>query len=262
MKETMNEKRDGLDIGGIDLQKLLMVYLRKLWLILLCLILGAGVMLIYTKAFVTPMYRASVTVYVNNISAGERIDYVSGGNLSTSKQLVSTYVNIIKSDTVLTKVVEQTGLDCTAAQIRGIMSAAQVGETEMFNIYVSHSDPGKATLIANSVAMVAPGEIEKIVVGSSTKIIDYAKVPTAPYSPNYQQNVLKGAAVGGILALAYLTLTYLLDVRIKDGEDLSALFELPILGQIPDIASTASTSRKKYGYGTELPSVEKGGEGQ
>lgn len=259
MRETMAEKNDALKI---DLQKLLMGYLKKWWLIVLCTLVAAVAMLIYTKNWIVPMYRASVTVYVNNISAGERIDYVSGGNLAASQQLVNTYVNIIKSDTVLEKVVEKSGLNYTAGQIRGIMSAAQVGETELFNVYIVHSNPEMAARIANAVAEVAPGEIEKIVEGSSTKIIDYAKVPTGQFSPNYQKNVMMGAAVGCLLALAYLTLAYLLDVRIKDDEDLNALFELPVLGQIPEISSIDSTSKKKYGYETEPVSTGKGGEDQ
>lgn len=256
MRETMAEKTE----MRIDLRKLLMVYLKKWWLILLCTLLAAGTMLIYTKNCVIPLYRASVTVYVNNSAAGERIENISGGNLSASQQLVNTYVNIIKSNTVLEKVVEQSGLDYSAARLREIMSAAQVGGTEMFNIYILHPDPEMAARIANAVAKVAPGEIEKIVEGSSTKIIDYAKVPSEPYSPDYRRNIAIGGAVGCLIALAYLTLTYLLDVRIKDDDDLSALYDLPILGRIPDIASVDSSSKKKYGYVTEPSSVEKGGE--
>lgn len=255
MRETIAEKNE----IKIDLRKLLMVYLKKWWLILLCVILAAGAMLVYTQNFVVPMYRASVTVYVNNSSAGERIEYISGSNLSASQQLVNTYINIIKSDTVLEKVVEQSGLNYSADQLRDILSASQVGGTEMFNIYILHPDPEMAARIANAVANVAPGEIEQIVEGSSTKIIDYAKVPDKPYSPDYRKNLVMGGAVGCLIALAYLTLTYLLDVRIKEEDDLTALFEFPVLGQIPDIASVSSSSKKKYGYETEPSSVVKGG---
>ena len=85
----------------IDVMKLLLLYLSKWWLILLCAVVGAGIMFLYTKNFITPLYQAKVTIYVNNAVSGQQIESVSGSNLSASQQLVNTYVNILRSDTVL-----------------------------------------------------------------------------------------------------------------------------------------------------------------
>lgn len=244
----------------IDLQKLLLVYLKNWWLILLCGLLAAAVALIYTKNCITPLYRASVTVYVNNAKSSQTIDYITGSNLATSQQLVSTYVNIIQSDTVLTKVVESGGLDYTPEQVRSIMSANQVGETELFKVSISHPDPAMAAHIANTVAEVAPAEIAQIVEGSSTKIIDYAKVPEQRYTPSYSRNTLMGALLGCVLAAGFVTLRYLMDVRIKDEEDLEQLFDLPVLGQVP--AFSQIKTKGQYGYGAQSPTSPAGETGR
>lgn len=217
----------------IDLWELALLYLRRWRLLAVCCILAAALALAYTLGCVTPLYRASITVYVNSVKNSQQIDYVSASNLATSQQLVNTYVNIIRSDTVLEKVIEQAELSCTAKDLRAMMTAEQVDETELFTVYISHPDPEMAAKIANAVAQVAPGEIEGFVDGSSTKIIDYAKVPQARYSPSYKKNVLLGGMLGGVLAVAYVTAAHLLDVRIKREEDLERLFDLPVLGQIP-----------------------------
>lgn len=245
MREAVtNDIRDGMEF---DLQKLLLAYLRKWWLIVLCGVLAAGIALVYTMNWITPMYRASVTVYVNNSRADQQVDYISSTNLSTAQKLVSTYVNIIKSDNVLSKVIESGDFDCTPAYIRNIMSAAQVESTEMFKVYITHPDPELAAEIANCIADVAPVVIADIVEGSSTKIIDHAKVPTSRYSPSYEKNTALGGIVGVVLALMYLTLRFLLDVRLKTAEDLEQIFELPVLGQIP--VFDVPESKKKNGYG-------------
>lgn len=230
----VERKKENMEI---DLTKLLFLYLRKWWLILLCAIVGGGIMYFYTATFVTPLYQAGVTIYVNNVRSGEQIDYISGSNLTASQQLVSTYVNIIRSDTVLEKVADSTGLDISAAYIRSIMSASQVGETELFDVYISHPDPEMAAFIANAIAEVAPGEIESFVEGSSTKIVDYAKVPQTPYSPSYRKNIVLGAGVAVVLIVAVLTIRDLLDVRIKKEEDLMEISDLPVLGRIPVFTS-------------------------
>lgn len=229
----MNDVNKSRDVLEIDLWKLLLLYLRRWRLILLCGLLVGALALGYTAKLVTPLYRASVTVYVNNIKSNQQVDYISASNLATSQQLVNTYINIIRSDTVLEKVADSAGLDYSAGQIRGMMTASQMGETELFTVNISHPDPSMAAQIANAVASVAPGEIEEFVEGSSTKIIDYAKVPSTPYTPSYQKNVAMGGLIGVVLAILYITVLYLLDVRIKSEEDLTQLFDLPILGQIP-----------------------------
>lgn len=253
-ESNINESRDILEI---DLWKLLLLYLRRWRLIVLCGLAAAVVALVYTANFITPLYRASVTVYVNSVKANQQVDYISASNLATSQQLVNTYVNIIRSDTVLEKVVENAGLEYSATQIRGMMTAAQVDETELFTVYISHPDPEMAAKIANAVANVAPGEIEEFVEGSSTKIIDYAKVPTSRYTPSYRKNTLLGGIVGVFLALLYVTLLYLLDVRIKSEEDLTQLFDLPMLGQIPAFEENDRKKAEYSGKKTGEHSVER-----
>ena len=256
MKETTAQKNDG--VIEIDLHKLLLAYLHKWWLIVLCALFIGGASLLYTMEIVTPLYQASITVYVNNVRSGERIDYISGSNLQASQKLVNTYSNIIRSDTVLTKVAKAANVSYTPDMMRGLMSTKQVGETELFDVYITHSDPELAAHLANAIADVAPAEIEGFVEGSSAKIIDYAKVPSERCSPSYSRNTVFGAVIGGVLAVAYVTLRCLLDVRIKEEEDLTALFDLPVLGQIPSFVQKGNG--KKYAYADPYASstIQKG----
>lgn len=246
----MNERiEEGLDL---DLKKLLMAYLHKWWLILICIVMFGAAALIFTDNFMTPMYTASVTVYVNNVRGEQEVGYISNINLSTSQKLVSTYITMIKSNTVLEKVAETSGLDITANQIRSVMSAEQVDSTEVFAVTITHANPEIAAQLANAVAEVAPGEIENFVEGSSTKIIDYAKVPTVPSYPNRGRNTIIGVLMGFVVAVLYVTLRFMLDVRIKDAEDLTLLFDLPVLAQIPSFAPEKSKRHDHYGYHTDV----------
>ena len=235
----LNEKNEGFEI---DLQKLLGACLNKWWLFVVAAIISGMLSFWYTTCFVTPMYQASVTVYVNNIRRGEDITYLSGTNLMAAQQLVATYIQIIGSDAVLTKVADEAGLDIGARDIRGMMSTRQMGETELFKLSIVHPDPVQAAKIANAIAEVAPAEIESFVAGTSAKIVDYAAIPESPASPSLIKNCVLGTAIGIMLILAYVLIQFLLDVRIKDEEDLTSLFSLPVLGQIPVFA----TDNTKY----------------
>jgi capsular polysaccharide biosynthesis protein len=126
MRETIDERNEGLEI---DLQKLIMAYLRKWWLILLCgIILAAGAWA-YTANCITPLYQAEVSVYVNNIRSSQQIEYLSESNLAASQRLVNTYINIVKSNRVLDKVAEELKGDYTTEDLQEMLSAAQVDKT-------------------------------------------------------------------------------------------------------------------------------------
>ncbi|MDO4269919.1 MAG: Wzz/FepE/Etk N-terminal domain-containing protein [Eubacteriales bacterium] len=241
------------DFIEIDLKELFFALLHKFWLIALCAVLVGGLSYLYTDNFITPMYRASVSIYVNNASpAKDGSTYISGSDLATAQRLVNTYVNIIKSNTVLEKVVEKSGLEISKESVRGMMTANPVENTEIFEIHISNADPERAARVANAVAEVAPEEISNFLEGSSTKIIDYAEVPQYRYTPSYRRNVFLGLVIGGALAAVYIVLRTILDVRIKSEEDLERLFEIPVLGTIPEFDAEHKGIRygySRYGYG-------------
>lgn len=225
MKETME----------IDLRQVFAELLRKAWLIVLCAVLVGGLTLGYTLMFVTPQYRASVTLYVNN-TAGRDNPYISASDLATAQRLVTTYMNILKSNTVLRRVADENQLDLTPSQIRGMMTAEALDETEVFEVRITNEDPVLAAKIANAIAIVAPEEIANIIEGSSAKVVDYAGVPANRASPSYRSNTILGVLVGGVLAVILIILGMMLDVRIRNEGELAKICDVPVLGSIPDFA--------------------------
>ena len=243
MQDSLKEQTGRFDI---DLQGLLLAYLHKWWIILICLILGASIAYGITYQFVTPMYQARISIYVNNNKSNEDKEYLSSADLSASQRLVNTYVSIAKSERVLEKISENLNGEYSIGWLNSAISASQLNDTELFCIYVLHEDPKEAARIANTAADVAPGEIAQIIEGTSAQVVDTAKVPTSRYSPSYKRMALFGGALGVFIAVIFITVHYLSDTRIKDENDLTSLYPLPVLGRIPnfDIAS----SENSYGY--------------
>ena len=152
------------DSMEIDLVKLFKVYWRNILIIILCGLIGVGLSVAYTRLFITPTYRADISLYVNNTKNSENSESVSSGNLSASQQLVKTYMNIVSSRSFLTSVADRVGDEAVTAQsLAKKVSSAQVGSTEMFRIFVTDTSPERAKQIADTIAQIAPGEIEKIV---------------------------------------------------------------------------------------------------
>lgn len=228
----------------IDLRGLFKSLLKRVWIIILCAVVLGSAVLVYTVNFVAPQYNASVTIYVNNNSSKDN-SYISSADLAVALRLVTTYVNIIQSNTVLDKVIAETNLALTTDQVRSMISAEVVGETEMFRVTVTTPYPQMSMDLANAIAAVAPAEIAEIIEGSSAKIIDYARLPKGSSSPNYTTNTILGAVAGAVLAIVAIVLQNVLDVRVKNEEDLEKICEVPVLGVIPDLTNDKKDSGKK-----------------
>ena len=235
--------RENVEIE-IDLQKFMKLLLKRAWVILLCAILVGTSVLVYTINFVTPMYEASVSIYVNN-NSGKDNSYISSSDLAVALRLVATYVNIIQSNTVLDRVIAETGLQLTASQLREMVSAEAMGETEMFRVTVTTPNPQMSADLANAIAAVAPNEITNIIEGSAAKIIDYAKVPQSQSAPSYTLNTILGTLIGAMVAIIVIFIQMLTDVRIKTEEDLTKIHPIPVLGVIPDMTGNTNAIDKK-----------------
>lgn len=227
----------------IDLQEVWKELIKRIWIIALCAVLVGAAVFAYTTAWVTPMYQANVTMYVNNKS-GKDSQYVSASDLSVAMHLTGTYVSVIKSDRVLSKVVEELGLTLTTDQIRGMVTAKAEENTEIFHVSVISPNAQMSADIANAITRLAPPVIADIIEGSSAKTIDEAKIPRSACSPNVTMNAIIGALVGAILAAMVIVLRLILDNYVKSEEDLRKICDVPVLGSIPNLTGEGKKVRR------------------
>lgn len=239
------EKYDNRETIEIDLKRLLSVLWSRAWIILLVSALAGGLSYGYARFFIAPTYAASTRLYVNN-------NYVdspgfSSSQITAAQDLANTYMVILESRSVLEKVRDKTNLGYTYGQLKGMISAYSVDETEVFEVKVTCGDYRHAAVIANAVADVLPDKIATVVEGSSVRVVDYAVENSNPVGPNYQSFLLLGAVSGFSLCAMILTVLELLDTTIYSEEYLVQTYEaLPLLTVIPGTGSARSGYYKGY----------------
>lgn len=233
----------------IDIKQIAVLLLKKApFIIALTLIFGVAAF-IYSNYFITPMYQATVTFWVDNQQGVSESAKVQGTDFSTAAMLAKGYVSLIDSDMVLDEVAVISGLNYTSAQLKSMISAGMLDEeTPTFGVMVINPVPENAQKIANVIGDVAPSQIQSIIKGSNATIVDPAKLPTAPISPNVKRNTFVGLALGLILGAGLVILINALDVRIKSSDYLTQKYGLPVLGMIPRI-ETASAKAVKTAAG-------------
>ncbi len=239
------------DVREVDLKRLLNAVLKKSWLIAIVAVVCAIIAYLWTFYFVTPQYQSSAMFYVNNsnISMGDASFSITTGDLSAAKSLVNSYIVILETRETLLDVADYSGVARSVEELRSMITAASVNDTEIFKVVVTGPNPAETEKIANAVAYILPKRISGIIEGTSAKVVAAAVVPTAPSTPNYASNTTKGLLLGAVLAAAVIVLLQIFDVSIRSEDDITRICKHPVLASVPDM--TTPTKGGYYGYGRQ-----------
>lgn len=251
----MNDwKKKVQEDSGIDLWRLVEVFLKRLWLIALVAVIVGAASFLYTKTCVTPLYRTDFSAYVNNRVATEDKDSTNTGDLNASIGLMYLYNEIIASRAVLTDAAKLCGLDYSYGTLSGMVSTQMPEKAALIRVYVTAADPEVAVRLAAAIAEVAPDHVARVVEGSSMQIVDDPVRPTSPFSPSAVRNAVLAALIGAVLAYALFVLLELINDIVQGSDDLESRYDMVVVGKIPDMAQLEKSDRygyKKYGYGKQ-----------
>lgn len=228
----------------IDIRRLIQCLINKAWQIGFVTFICGVIAFVGSVMLITPQYQSSALFYVNNssISFSDASLSISNGDITTSKNLVNSYIVILKSRATLLDVIDYADSDRSYTDLKDMISATSVDGTEVFRVTVTSPDPEEAEELANAIAHVMPERIASIVEGSSAKVVDFAVLPSSPSSPNNMRNMLLGLLIGIVASAGFVILIEFVDVTIKDEDDVLKCCTYPILATVPNL------TRSKYGY--------------
>lgn len=222
----------------LDLKELFLIFWnRKLEILLIILIsLIAGI--IYSYFYIEPVYKASTALILVQSSATldeEGQTSITQTDLTLNSKLVSTYSEIMKRKSVLSKVVSNLGMpESSMASIKQNISVKAVSDTEIIEITAKNQDPEKAALIANEIAKVFSEKVVEIYNISNIYILDRAEAETNPCNINHSKDLVIFAFIGIIISIGVCLISNMLDTTIKTEEDVEKTTGLLVLTSIPD----------------------------
>ena len=230
----------------IDLILVMKSIWKKMWLIILVGILTAAVGFSIASYVIPPTYASSATFYVNNssVSLGDSGIKISASDITAAQNLVKTYGEILKSRTILEKVIEETGLPYTPEKLAKMIVAKPSNNTEIMKVTVTTLDPEESAKIANCIADILPGRIAEITKGGTMGVVDYAVPNLQKVAPNITQYTALGMLAGMLIVIISVVISAMTDDTIHDEEYVLQNYDCPILAKIPNLFSSGG---KKYG---------------
>jgi len=227
------------DEDTIDLLELALGLLEHWKLIAVTAVTGAVLMALYTFFLVTPMYKATATIYV--VSRNDSV--LNFSDLQVGSELTSDYIKVFEMWEVHEKVISNLDLDYTYTNMASMLSVTNTSDTRMLDITVTNPDPEEAAAIANEYADVGAKYISEKMKTDEPTLMSSARVPENPFSPNKAKNILLGFVVGFVLACGVVVVRILLDDTYKTAEDIRKYAGLVVLASVP-MAENAQPTEK------------------
>ena len=226
-----NQENQAVEIDVFAMLKTL--WKRKFSIVLVALVFAIAAFG-YSAFLAKKEYQSTSRIYVVSRQNQDN-NALTNSDLQAGSYLVKDYREIILSQNVLTKAIEELKLDMTPAELSKNISVSVPTDTRILSITAKDGNPKEAARIANGLRNVAAEKIISVTKVSDVTTLDEAEVPQLPSSPNIRRNVLLGFIAGAGLMVVLMVVVEVLDDRVKRPEDVEELMGLTLLGIVPDI---------------------------
>ena len=229
----------------ITLSDLISILLKRFWIILAVMIVGGLLAYYYATNMVTPLYTAQTKYLVDTAILSDNTE--SSANIEEqrnnvlSKLMASNYIEILNTRMFadyLADILQDMPLsnEYSDDNLFNMIKYTYEENTETYTVTVTAFSPDDARIISECIQ----NESEKYLVSKKSsaaetlQVIDRAWDNKNPSNVNVLMTVILGLIVGAIIPFIILLIADMNDLRIKDEKSISNMFNLPVLGSIPE----------------------------
>lgn len=247
---------ENMEAVSISFKDMLILFLKRLWLILLVAILVGGASFAYLTATYEEEYTSKSTIYLfykeEGRSGSAAISYLEVAlytlndceQILTSRRVLNSVIEDILNDDDLPRAWRREVDELGYSGLKRSMSISNVTDSRVLEISVRTTDPELSKEIVDRICAVGASEIKYYMGFDQVRVLDEG---TLNYAPSNSVSILIPVAlalVAGLLIYAIALFVKLNDDRITCAEDIEKHMGLSVLGEIPAFSSGGKT--KKY----------------
>ena len=221
------QRQNGED--EVDLMEIFSLLLHHVWLFAVAAVVGALLVGIGVKLFITPKYTARSTIYVFSTASDTTTQDINlGSKMTTDFQIIATTRPTIEL------VIEELGWDMTAAELtkENDIKVTSPTDSHMLRISVTNKDPAKAAQVSNALANVMCEQIAYIMKSERPQFVEPA-VMGSKSSPYVKRDAMIGGLAFALIAVIFVLVRYFVNDTITTEEDVDRYLGLTILSSVP-----------------------------
>lgn len=225
--------KEWIVIKELELKQFLKLFWDRKIFIVVMVVVFAVMGWAKIEYFTTPVYEAAGTlICARNEQSIEAGATVSSAELSMPSSLAETYTELIKSDLVVNKVIQNLGLNMTSSALKGTIELTPLTKV-FYKVSVRGTNAEQAAQIANEFMKVFSEEVKNFYEIDNIYTVDAAQVATTAVNMNSGKSIKIFAGIGFVVAAAVIMIMFIFNNTVTNSDQIKRYTKLPTLASIP-----------------------------
>ena len=219
----------------LNLKDIFNMFWTKKFEIILIIAIAIVIGFIYSYVLLKPEYKSTTSILLAKSNTAQADDgTITSSEITLNQNLVATYSDLIKTEKVLTQVINNLQINKTVEELQKNIQVSAKDDTEIIKISVTDADSEMARRIANEAAQVFITQIAQEYYNmDNVYVVDEARAESVPYNINHTKDLVIFVAAGFVIACIYVLIANMLDTTVKSKEDIEKKLGLTVLTSIP-----------------------------
>ena len=236
----------------ITIKELWNIFVYRLWVMILAATIVVGAFFAYTTLTYTPRYSSTAMLYIlrqsdnANSSSSSTASQISS-DITAALKVVNDCDILLKSDTVLGKVISTLGLEDKYSSLNSLRRSITTNnptDTRILQITVEAETPDMAKQIVDAICDIGSNYINDVMGFQQIGNCEYGIYNSAPCNRTSLQVYMWLSVIVAVVVYAIFLIAYFMDDTIRTEEDCQIYLGVGVIGDIPD---ADEASKKKYG---------------
>lgn len=208
----------------------IIVALKKRWKLIAGITLVATIVSASISFFlIKPKYQATTKLFIGK----ESQDY-NNSEVQMYQKLIKTYSDIIMTNDLVNSALEKNNINLSSESVLANLKVSNRNDTLIIDLsYVNH-DKKIAKDVIESIANEFVYSSPELISNANVKVIEKAKVPSYPISPNKKMNIIIATLLGILGGSGLAIMLEFMDTTFKDKDALESILGIPVIGVIPN----------------------------
>lgn len=238
------------DENVVSVKDPLRVLWRRLWVIVLAVVISTGLAVGYSL-LQEPTYEAVSRLLVvqeepdiedTALESGtESANLIIPGNLAGDvaglRDITGTVVQAVDTRPVAEAAIRQSGLGISPDDLLERLSVSRLEDTQFIEIKYAGSNPEETQILVNAIGDVFTEQTFEVASNAriTTRVWEEAMVPRAPAGPEPVRNGVLALVLGGLFGIGLAFVLERLDDSWRSPEEVEQISGAPTLGAIPQL---------------------------
>ncbi|MGL5417358.1 MAG: YveK family protein [Clostridium sp.] len=221
---------------NINLGEIFAILKKGYKIILISVIAAVAVAGIFSFFVIKPKYEAKVKLFIGKEDTKGSTGY-DNSEIQMYQKLITTYAEIIKTEDLIGKATGENKVSLVDETPKTILNSLVVtprNDTQILEIVYKGNDPQRTVDIVQAITTEFINSSKALIKNGNVQIIEEAKLPVNPVSPNKKMNILISLVLGVMIGVGIVLLKEFLDNTFKNKDDLEKVLGVPVLGIIPE----------------------------